>query len=385
MAKVGAQRGFPAAKILVVDDNPANLLALTALLEPLDNEVVEARSGSEALELAGQSEFAAILLDVMMPNMDGFETLSRLRTMPTAKAVPVMFLTAFELDPRAIERAHRMGVVDCVLKPLPPELLRNKVAGLVSLYRQREELSRRADALAAKDRDIAMLAHDLQGPLTAISTSAEYLRRAHADPKRLREGLERICRASSRMTEMIRSLTDYARAGRGPIPISPTSMDLGDLCRELVDDSRVTNPDCSFDLRAAGELKGQWDRNRLHQAISNLLGNAIKYGTGSVQIEVRGTMTDVEVAVRNQGPPIAVDLVPNLFQAFERGAVTSSGLGLGLFIVREIAKAHQGDVSVSSAVASGTTFTLRLPRDTPRGDASSAAVREGRPRLDGSL
>jgi two-component system sensor histidine kinase/response regulator len=364
MAQAGAERGFPAAKILVVDDDPTDLIALVALLEPLENELVQARSGSEALELASQSAFALILLDVMMPVMDGFDTLARLRTMPTAKAVPVILLTAFELDLRVIERAHRMGVVDYALKPIVPELLRHKVAGLVSLYHQGEELRRRGEALAAKDRDIAMLAHDLKNPLTAISTSAAVLRRADVDSTMMRRSVERISRASSRMAEMIGSLTDYARAGRGRIPVSPTSMDLGDLCRELVDDSQFTNPACSFDLRVAGELNGKWDRNRLHQAISNLLGNAVKYGTGRVQVEVRGTTSHVEVAVRNEGPPIAADLVPNIFQAFERGTETASGLGLGLFIVRAIATAHHGDVSVSSTAAAGTTFTLRLPRDS---------------------
>lgn len=364
MAQVGVEPGFPDAKILVVDDNAANLLALAALLEPLETELVQARSGSEALAHAGQSDFALILLDVMMPVMDGFETLERLRMIPTAKTVPVILLTAFDLDPRAIERAHRMGAVDYILKPILPELLRNKVAGLVSLYRQGEELRRRGDALAAKDRDIAMLAHDLQNPLTAISTSAEILRRPDIDATIMRRSVERIGRASARMAEMIRSLTDYARAGRGRIPVSPTWMDLGELCRELVDDAQLTNPAHAFDLRVAGGLKGKWDRHRLHQAISNLLGNAVKYGTGSVQVEVRSTTTHVEVAVHNDGPPIAVQLLPNIFQAFERGAETASGLGLGLFIVREIAEAHHGDVSVSSTAASGTTFTLRVPRDS---------------------
>jgi CheY-like chemotaxis protein len=248
------EREFPPTKILAVDDNAADLLALEALLEPLENRLVQARSGPEALDLASQSEFALILLDVMMPVMDGFETLARLRAIPTARHVPVILLTAFELDPRAIERAHKMGAVDYVLKPILPELLRGKVAALVSLHRRGEEIRRRGAALAAKDRDIAMLAHDLQNPLTAIMTSAEWLQRVELD-LRARKAVDRIFRSSARMIEMIRSLTDYARVGRGAIPISPTAMDLGDLCRELVDDSQVVSPACSIELRLAGELR----------------------------------------------------------------------------------------------------------------------------------
>jgi signal transduction histidine kinase len=359
------ERAFPAAKILAVDDNAANLLALAALLEPLENHLVEASSGPQALELASQHDFAVILLDVMMPVMDGFETLARLRTMPTAKDVPVVLLTAFELDPRALARAHKMGAVDYILKPLLPELLRSKVAALVSLHRRGEEIRRRGAALAAKDRDIAMLAHDLQNPLTTIETSANWLQRKDLDPG-VRKAVERISRASSRMTEMIRSLTDYARAGRGAIPVSPTWMDLRELCSELVDDARLTNPSCSIELLLAGELKGAWDRNRLHQAISNLVGNAIKYGAGKVEVQVTDVGPHIEVAVHNGGVPIASDLLPVIFQPFERGADTAGGLGLGLFIVREIAKAHDGDISVSSS-ASGTTFVLRLPRGSGAG------------------
>ena len=127
--------------------------------------------GAEALELAATSEFAVILLDVMMPGMDGFETLARLRATPKAEHVPVILVTAYELDARAMGRVQGMGTVDYILKPIASELLRSKVAAFVSLHRRGEELRRRGEALAAKDRNIAMLAHDLQSPLAAVATS----------------------------------------------------------------------------------------------------------------------------------------------------------------------------------------------------------------------
>jgi two-component system, sensor histidine kinase and response regulator len=355
------ESGFPAAAVLAVDDHPANLLALSAILEPLHNRLITARSGAEALKLVAGGGFAVILLDVMMPDMDGFETLLRLRSIPAAQHVPVVLVTAYQLDARAMEKVQGLGTVDYILKPIPPELLRSKVAAFVSLHRRGEELRRRGEALAAKDRDIAILAHDLQNPLTAVATSASMLLRGNLEP-RFRSSAERISRGVARMSEMIRSLTDYARAGRGAIPIAAEAMDMGELCRQLVDDFQHADSARRIDLACAGHLDGEWDWNRLYQAISNLLANALRYGAGDVVVRAQGTNARVEVAVHNAGPPIPTSLLPVIFQPFERGPHDRSGLGLGLYIVREIARAHRGEVSVTSSIEHGTTFVLQLPR-----------------------
>jgi CheY-like chemotaxis protein len=262
--------------ILAVDDVQANLLALSGILEPLRTRLVTAASGREALEVAGRDQFAVILLDVMMPDMDGFETLGRLRAIPAAQNTPVILLTAYELDALAMDRVQGMGLVDYILKPVAPAFLRSKVAALVSFHRRGAELRDRDEALAAKDRDIAMLAHDLQNPLTAIATSATFLVRAALDPRH-HNAADRIARGVTRMSEMIHNLTDYARAGRGPIPVTRAPMDLGDLCRELVDESRQVDSGRNIDLTCAGSLRGEWDRARISQALSNLLGNAYRY------------------------------------------------------------------------------------------------------------
>jgi CheY-like chemotaxis protein len=119
------------AKVLAVDDTPANLMALAAILEPLEVEVVTATGGAQALEPGSRDEFAAILLDVMMPGMDGFETLAKLRTIPSTEATPVVLVTAHEFDADAVERVQGLGIVDYILKPIQAVLLRSKVAALV--------------------------------------------------------------------------------------------------------------------------------------------------------------------------------------------------------------------------------------------------------------
>ena len=207
-----------------------------------------------------------------------------------------------------------------------------------------------------------MLAHDLQNPLTTIKASSELLLRSDCD-HHSRNAATRIARVATRMSDMIRSLTDYARAGRGGIPIARTPMDMGGLCGEIVADFRLSHPERLIELGCSGALGGEWDHDRLYQAVSNLISNALKYGEGTVAVRVEDAGSDVQIAVHNDGPVIATELLPVIFKPFERGKQDRTGLGLGLHIVKEIVKAHHGEISVTSWPASGTTFAVQLPRN----------------------
>jgi signal transduction histidine kinase len=361
----GEERGYPPAKLLAVDDIPANLVVVSAILGPLGHQIVEARSGAEALARAGREEFAVILLDLMMPEMDGLETLERLRHIPLAKHTPVILMSAYDLDLAATEKAFELGAIDCVSKPVAPSLLRGKVAALASLYRRGLELRRRAAALAAKDRQIAVLAHDLRNPLTTVTASAALLQR-RATEARDRTLAERVGRAAGRMNEMIQGLLDFARVNAGTIRTAFAPMEMYDVCRDLAEGFELVEGEPCVEVTNVGDTAGEWDRARIFQALSNLVGNATRYGGGraSVHLERRGR--EVRVAVHNDGPPIPPDVLPRIFEPFERGVADGSGLGLGLYIVREIARAHQGDIEVVSSPTEGTTFTLTLPiRPTP--------------------
>ncbi len=341
-----------AVSVLAVDDYPINLSALSVILEPLGVTMESAASGPEALEKAGGREFAAILLDVRMPGMDGLETLRRLRALPSSRQTPVTLVTAHELEPEALAQLQGMGMVDYILKPIAPVILRSKVAALIELHRYRA-------ALAAKDRHIAMLAHDLQSPLSAISLAGTFLGGLALDG-RPRAAVDRIAKSARRMSEMVRNLTDFARAGQGGISITRQSVDLRELCAEAADELQGLDAG-RIELRFDGAVVGEWDRNRLQQAIGNLLGNAMRYGEGAVTVAGRVQGDAVELRVHNRGAPIAPDFLPIIFHPFQRGAKDRAGLGLGLFIVREIVRAHSGEISVASTRETGTTFTIRLP------------------------
>jgi two-component system, sensor histidine kinase and response regulator len=382
MLKDPDEQEYPPASILVVDDNPANLVALVAVLDRLGHRVVQASSGAAALERVREEDFAVVLLDVQMPVMDGYQTLKLLHQLPHGRNAPVVFMTALHNDMMATQRGYAAGAIDYIIKPFDPDLLRAKVNSLVSLYRRGAELKRRAEIIAQKeiemarahaeavradeasrlkDRFIGILGHDLRNPLTAISNSAHLLLRAADLPEKHHNSAARILRASERMAQMIRDVLDFTRGQLGGgIPIEPAQADLAEICSRVVDETKAVHPQREILLDTRGDLAGPWDKPRIEQVVSNLVGNAVHHGQGTILVEALGEDQRVVLRVRNGGPPIPAEDLPTLFEAFSRGPSVrrrTEGLGLGLYIVKEIVRAHGGTVEVKSNADEGTTFS----------------------------
>jgi two-component system sensor histidine kinase/response regulator len=387
---------YPPASILIVDDNAANLVALVAVLDALGHRVVRASSGEEALRRVMEEEFAAVLIDVQMPGMDGFQTVSLLREHPRTRNTPMVFISAYHQDVVAAQKGYAAGAIDYIIKPFDPDLLRAKVQALVSLYRRGEELKRRAEIIhqkemeaaraqaeaaraeeanRLKDKYIGILGHDLRNPLSAISNSAHLLLRSTDLPERHRKTATRILRASDRMGNMIRDVLDFTRGHLGGgIPVEPTSGDLADICHRVVDETKASHPEREILFDTRGDLSGSWDRTRLEQVVSNLVGNAVRHGQGPITVEAVGEEQQIVLRVQNGGPPIPPAELPTIFEPFKRGPESprsSDGLGLGLYIVREIVRAHGGTVQVRSSSHEGTTFACVWTRSA---DAARAAV-----------
>lgn len=219
------------------------------------------------------------------------------------------------------------------------------------------------------DQFLAVLGHDLRNPLGAISMSAGLIsRRAdHSNTK----AASLILTSAERMKRMVDDLLDLTRTRLGSgIPIAPEPMDLKLLCQEVVAELEAFHPDCPMDFQADGNLRGSWDRDRLAQVLSNLVGNALQYGARErpIGVVVRGEGEEVVIEVHNEGRPIPPAMLANIFEPMVREAgrresdKRSRSLGLGLHIAREIVLAHGGTVSVESTGSDGTTFSVRLPR-----------------------
>jgi PAS domain S-box-containing protein len=215
----------------------------------------------------------------------------------------------------------------------------------------------------ARERFIAILGHDLRNPLAAIVSAAELLERAEV-PVQFVRAVERIGRSARRMEVMIADVLDFAR-GRlgGGIPIQRESCDLGRVVAETVDETRLAFPGRDIRCQATGDLAGTWDRSRVEQVLSNLIGNAVHHGADPVTVAAQGSGDAVILSVHDEGRPIPGAHLARLFEPFHAGARRDSGgLGLGLYIASEIVRAHRGSISVSSTEGAGTTFSVRLPR-----------------------
>jgi signal transduction histidine kinase len=350
--------------VLAVDDHAANLLALSVLVRPLAIDLVTAASGEEALEATKHQDFAAILLDIMMPGMDGLATLEHLRALPRSRTTPVIFVTAFDLEKHVKRRAYELGAVDYVVKPLDQDILLAKLRAFITLHEQADALREQTLALAAKDRYIGVLAHDLATPLSVLTAAVSRLRSVE-DPKVLTLA-ERMERALARMTRLADDMLGFAKLAAEQLRLTPSRTDLSELCRQLLDDFQVVHPAIDFKSHVALDLMGMWDAPRLQQAISNLLSNAVKYGSGWVSLQAEQRGNTVFVSVENGGEPIEPARLSRVFEPFERGTHVQGGAGLGLFIVREIASAHGGRVEVSSDAAC-TRFVLQIPFDRRAG------------------
>jgi len=242
---------------------------------------------------------------------------------------------------------------------------------LASVTARFAAITKLEDTLRYNELFAGVLAHDLRNPLGAMMTAAQLvLRRQEGEGDRNAKPLARILASGERMMRMIDQLLDLTRArSGGGIPIEPRHADLADLCNQAVGELELMYPDWTIQTEVIGDQSGHWDTDRLLQIISNLVCNAGQHGRAGSSILVQLGGRDpglVTLRVHNEGA-VPEGVLPTLFDPFRgtRSRRDSRGLGLGLFIVKEIARAHGGDVAVESSEPEGTTFTVRLPRREP--------------------
>jgi signal transduction histidine kinase len=215
---------------------------------------------------------------------------------------------------------------------------------------------------------IATLGHDLRDPLTAIQVGTAFLIRSARLEERQSRVANRVLASAERVSGMVEQLLDYARLGAGrAMPCTRRIANVGTIATRVIDEIELGHPSRKIDLVRHGDLDGQWDSDRLAQAIANLVSNAVLHGdpASAVTVCVAGSADTVELSVHNFGPEISQDALPGIFNPFKRKAPSSAkkGLGLGLFIAHEVVRSHGGSMRVSSTRQGGTCFTAMLPRE----------------------
>jgi signal transduction histidine kinase len=320
-----------------------------------------------------------------MPEMNGFELAELMRGTERTRDIPIFFVTAGARDQERLFRGYEAGAVDFIYKPIEADILRNKASVFFQLHRQKQqlawELRERTEALRLSEMFMAVLGHDLRNPLGAIMASAEVIGTASRDDN-VKQFSNRILSSATRMTRMIEDLLDVTRARvAGGIPIQPQPMDLQPMLERVMSEIRSVYPKRRIDVRTKGDLHGAWDSERLAQVISNLVTNALQHGAQDVPVSVEIDGTDAReltMSVRNGGS-IPEDRRAALFDPFHdvsRMAESRNGLGLGLYIVREIVLAHGGSADVHVNGSSETAFLVSLPRNAASENKTSSALRK---------
>jgi signal transduction histidine kinase len=282
------------------------------------------------------------------------------------RTVPIIFVTAESSEEHRVFQGYDAGAVDFLHKPVDPRILRHKTETFFQLERQRMQL---AETLRLNETFVAAVGHDLRNPLNAILTAAQLLEMTATDD-RTRLTASRLRSSGKRMSAIIDDLFDLARVRLGGgLTIEPGETDLLAIAQRVVTEHQQVHPRRAFDVHPSGDLRGEWDERRLEQVLSNLIGNALRHGARDSVIAIRldGAGEEVTFSVHNRGT-IPPDILPALFDPFRSGREKASreGLGLGLFIVRQVIEAHGGSVEVTSTEQDGTTVGIRLPRRSKR-------------------
>jgi len=375
------------ANVLIVDDQPAKLLTYSAILNGLEANLVMANSAREALDQLLRADFAVVLVDVCMPELDGFELAALIREHPRFRRTAIIFVSGVHLTDLDRLKGYEYGAVDYVPVPVVPEILRAKVNIFLDLYRKTRQLERLnrhleirvaertaelVDASRRKDEFLAMLAHELRNPLAAVRLAAQLVVLPDLPQAQLAKSAAVIHRQVEHLVRLIDDLVDVSRITRGLISLRREPTEISAVVAQAIESSRplidtkhhsltVTVPDDD-------SLKVDGDSARLSQILANILNNAAKFTDpgGRIELTVARVGTEVVIKVADSGVGIEAEMLPRVFDLFtqvERPLDrTSTGLGIGLALVQRLVEMHGGRVSAhSGGPGTGAEIVVYLP------------------------
>ena len=393
--------------ILLVDDQPAKLMTYEAMLAELNENLVKAQTAREALAHLLKEDVAVVLMDVNMPELDGFELAEMIREHPRCKKTAIIFVSAVHLTDLDRVKGYATGAVDYVSVPVVPEILRAKISVFLDLYRKTAELEGmnrtleehvsartaelestivqlresenrlrlQGEALAEADRRknefLAMLAHELRNPLQPIRSAVDLLRQTKATLEQLQWGRDVIDRQVNQLVRLVDDLLDASRISSGKLELRKEAVDVLPIISSAMESTRplAERKRHHIEVKVPSEpvvLDG--DAVRLTQVFLNLLNNAVKYTRpgGHIVLAVECDEDAVVVRVRDDGVGILEPDLARIFEMFYQGKTPNDdahgGLGLGLALVRQLVHLHGGTVHATSAgLDQGSEFVVRLP------------------------
>ncbi len=343
----------PKPRILFVEDDVGKRYVIARQLRAAGFDVEEATTGEEGLAKVRPDHLVAIL-DVKLPDMYGWDLCRQIKDNPRTAAVKVLELSATLASAEDRARGLELGA-DCYL--VHPVEMVELVAALRALIRLRKAED---DKARAQELFLGALGHDLRNPLNVLSTGVDVLSASAPIAREHAPTLGRMSRAIERMRRMIEQMLVFTQSLHEGAPAKRQAVELAELVRAVVRDAQPATPR-PIDVHAEIAAPVNGDADELTQLIDNLISNAIRHGDGAITVRIERDGDGAALSVHNYGRPIPAEALTTLFDPYTRAGGREGGVGLGLYIVDQIARNHGGVVEVTSSAEAGTTFTVRLP------------------------
>ncbi|MFW6019197.1 MAG: response regulator [Bacteroidales bacterium] len=386
-------------KILIVDDQYPNLLVLEKILGYFEAECVKAKNGQEAIDKTRQFEFALAILDVQMPDMDGFETLKKIREQENTQYLPVIFISAIYQEEEYVLKGIQEGAVDFIYKPIQPQILRGKVQVFLDLYTQQQQVEnllkkqktinqkleelktketrarqKAEEATKSKSRFLANMSHEIRTPLNGILGMTDIMKDTSLTNEQ-KEYLDIISSSGDSLLEIINDVLDFSKIESSQMAIDkhPFNLEKEILGLKKIVSHKAEQKGIELKTSISEDLPATLfgDSSRIRQILTNLVNNAIKFtNKGSVKIAISKTNDKFEnplllFEVSDTGIGIQQDNLEKLFHEFSQAEIDTSkkygGTGLGLAISKMLTEAMEGEIGVNSTYGKGSTFWFTLP------------------------
>lgn len=363
------------ARILVVDDNSKNIQVLANILTAQNYEVEYATNGEDALELTEESDFDLILLDIMMPGMNGFTVCKKLKQQSHTKDIPVIFLTA-KTDTDSIVKGLEIGAVDYLTKPFNTAELLARVRTHLELKHSREKIQESEKSLrelnATKDKFFSIISHELKNPFAGLISLSEILMNIDvSDAQQIAKFSGMLNQLTHQVYELLENLLEWSRLQTGNLKTSIEECDLIKIIRHVTAlyETTASNKNINLSFKAEDDsVAVMADETMLDTILRNLISNALKFTpeNGKVIVRLSENETFINVCVEDNGVGIDKSNLSKLFRLDEhfttKGTAKEKGTGLGLILCKELAEKNKGRLSVESEAGKGSKFTLSIPK-----------------------
>jgi two-component system, sensor histidine kinase and response regulator len=362
----------PRPRLLLVDDSKADLDVLVEAFKA-DHALSVTRDGASAVAIARATPPDLVLLDVTMPEVDGYETCARLKSEPALAEIPVIFISGLTETMDKV-RAFAVGGVDYVTKPFQLDEVRARVRTHLELRRRQQLLEQSYADLqkleSLRDSLVHMIVHDLRSPLTVMNTGLSLLLESGDRDlsARGRAHVERVARATQRLIGMVNGLLDVSRLESGQVTLTIASVDLVPILRDAVAAVEAVRARRQIELVVPeAPVVFPLDADLVGRVVQNLLGNALKFtrDDGRIRIELASRPAAVRITVTDDGPGIRADHRDRIFEKFFQVEARQYSTGLGLTFCKLVVEAHGGRIGVDSEVGRGSSFWFELPAEGP--------------------